>query len=194
MLFREYTYRVLLVSGGEKFHKSMAALLPHGEFYPVRTAGSDAAARRMLMEHEYDIVVINAPLPDGCGTKLAMDICARSDAGVLLLAKSEGFEELRARVLEWGVMTQPKPTSTQMMVQSVHALCAVRERLRRQREKQATVEEKIQEIRLVNRAKWALIRSLGMTEEEAHRYIEKQAMEERTAKSEIAKRILSAYQ
>lgn len=193
MLFQEYTYSVLLVSGGEKFHKSMEALLPPGCFYPIRRVGSGAGARRALLEREYDLVVINAPLPDGPGVQLAMDICARSDAGVLLLVKSEGYEDIRARALERGILTQPKPTSAQLMAQSLQALCAMRERLRGMREKQATVEEKIQEIRLVNRAKWALIRALGMTEEDAHRHIEKWAMEERVSKGEIAKRVLAMY-
>lgn len=39
-------------------------------------------------------------------------------------------------------------------------------------EKTATIEERMAEIRLVNRAKWALIDKQGMTEQEAHRYIE----------------------
>ena len=59
--------------------------------------------------------------------------------------------------------------------------------------KQATVEDKIQEIRLVNKAKWALIQCLGMTEEEAHRHIEKRAMDERLTRREVASRILSTY-
>ena len=54
--------------------------------------------------------------------------------------------------------------------------------------------EKIQEIRLVNRAKWALIQCLGMTEEAAHRHIEKQAMDERISRREVAMRVLSVYQ
>ena len=60
-------------------------------------------------------------------------------------------------------------------------------------DKQATVEDKIQEIRLVNKAKWALIQCLGMTEEEAHRHIEKRAMDERLTRREVASRILSTY-
>ncbi len=35
-----------------------------------------------------------------------------------------------------------------------------------------TIEEKMEEIRLVNRAKWLLIRELHMDEPQAHRYIE----------------------
>ena len=55
------------------------------------------------------------------------------------------------------------------------------------------VEEKIKEIRLVNRAKWLLIECLRMTEAEAHRYIEKQAMDLRISKREAAENIIKTY-
>ncbi len=51
----------------------------------------------------------------------------------------------------------------------------------------------MEEIRLVNRAKWLLIRELGMEEPEAHRYIEKEAMNRSLTKREIAKQIIQTY-
>ena len=68
-----------------------------------------------------------------------------------------------------------------------------RERLRGLEKKNATIEEKMEEIRLVNRAKWLLIGELNMTEQEAHRYIEKQAMDRCVTKRAIAEQILSTY-
>ena len=55
------------------------------------------------------------------------------------------------------------------------------------------LQKKIEEIRLVDRAKCALIQYLNMTEATAHRYIEKQAMDTRRTKSAIAKDILNTY-
>ena len=71
--------------------------------------------------------------------------------------------------------------------------CATRERMRQMQARQATVEEKIEEIRLVNRAKWLLIECLSMTEPEAHRYIEKQSMDARISKREVAENIIKTY-
>ena len=51
----------------------------------------------------------------------------------------------------------------------------------------------MEEIRLVNRAKWLLIEQLRMTESEAHRYIEKQAMDRCVTKLSIAENIISMY-
>ena len=88
----------------------------------------------------------------------------------------------------------PKLTSTQMVSLSLRVLCAIRERPRCVRQHQATVEEKVEDLRLVNRAKRLLIECLHMTEPDAHRYIIRQVMEERASKREIAESIIRTYQ
>lgn len=193
MVFQERTYSVLLVSAGDKFARTLMALLPPCHYWPVTAVKTAGEARRALNGQGYDMVLINAPLSDDFGTQLASDICARSDAGVLLFVSSELFQEVSDQATERGVLTLPKPTSTQMITHFLRVLCAVRERMRRMEEKQASVEEKIQEIRLVNRAKWALIQCLSMSEEEAHRYFEKQAMDHRISKREAALQVLATY-
>ena len=45
------------------------------------------------------------------------------------------------------------------------------------------------EIRLINRAKWALIERQGMSEQDAHRYIEKQAMDRCVPKRVVAEEV-----
>ena len=164
------------------------------DYWPVTTAKSIAEAKRKLLEQSYDIVLINAPLPDDFGMRLAIDTCNNSNAGVLLLVKSELYDDIYAKVVEYGVMTLSKPTSTQMVSQSLRVLCATRERLRKLEERQVSVDEKIEEIRLVNRAKWLLIECLSMTEADAHRYIEKQSMDLRISKREVAENIIKTYQ
>ena len=54
--------------------------------------------------------------------------------------------------------------------------------------------QKIEDIRMIDRAKCILIQYLNMTEAEAHRYIEKQAMDMRSTKRVIAEGILRTYE
>ena len=51
--------------------------------------------------------------------------------------------------------------------------------------KTSSIEDKMKEIRLVNRAKWILIDESKMTEADAHRYIEKQAMDNCITRREV---------
>ena len=193
MVFQERTYSVLIVTASDSFTNSVMPLLPVTDYWPVTTARSVGEARRKIAETDFDIVLINAPLPDDFGMRLAIDICTNSGAGVLLMVKNDLFNDIYAKVVSYGVITLSKPTNLQMVAQNLRILCATRERLRQMEAKQATVEEKIEEMRLVNRAKWLLIECLGMTEPEAHRYIEKQSMDERISKREVAENIIKTY-
>lgn len=193
MVFQERTYSVLIVTASERFTNSIMPLLPMTDYWPVQTASSVAEARRWLADTEFDIVLINTPLPDDFGMHLAIDICTGSGAGVLLLVKNDHYNEIYSKVVRYGVITLSKPTNRQMVAQNLRILCATRERIRQMQAKQATVEEKIKEIRLVNRAKWLLIECLNMTEAEAHRYIEKQAMDLRISRREAAENIIKTY-
>ena len=51
----------------------------------------------------------------------------------------------------------------------------------------------MEEIRIVNRAKWLLISELKMSEEDAHRYIEKQAMDRCITRRAMAESIIRTY-
>ena len=193
MVFQERTYSVLIVTASDTFANSVMPLLPMTDYWPVTTVHSVSEARRRVVDTEFDIVLINAPLPDDFGMRLAIDICTNSGAGVLLMVKNDLFNDIYAKVVGYGVITLSKPTNSQMVAQNLRILCATRERMRQMQARQATVEEKIEEIRLVNRAKWLLIECLSMTEPEAHRYIEKQSMDERISKREVAENIIKTY-
>ena len=193
MDFAPHAYKVLIVSSSEKFVRPMLDMLPEKMFDPVETATDVAQARRKMLEREFDIVIINTPLRDEFGTRLALDICQKSSAGVLLFVKSEHYSDITSKVMQYGVLTISKPTSPSMIMQSVQMLCSTRERLRIMEKKNASVEEKIEEIRIINRAKCLLIEQLKMTESEAHRYIEKQAMDRCVTKRKIAENIILTY-
>ena len=51
----------------------------------------------------------------------------------------------------------------------------------------------MEEIRLVNRAKFLLMQKLKLSEPEAHRYIEKEAMNRSLRKKAIAEGIIRTY-
>ena len=193
MEFTERRYSVLLVSSSPKFNESMLALLSESRFYPVTAVSDVSSARRRLLENKYDIVIINAPLPDDFGTRLALYICENSGAGVLLLVKAEHYPDINGRVSPFGVLVLPKPTTSQAVSQSLQLLCGTRERLRRMEQKTASIEEKMEEIRIINRAKLLLMEQLKMTEKEAHRFIEKQATDRCVTRITIAQSILSTY-
>ncbi len=186
------TRRLLVVTQNDKVYDYIIQLLSANEFSPILRANSAGEAKRMLVSSAVDIVIINTPLPDDFGVELAIDI---SDApmGVLLLVKNELFEQVSYRVEDSGVLTLGKPSSRQAVFAAIKLLAAMSTKLVKMEKKNHTLMEKMADIRTVNRAKWLLIENVNMTEKDAHYYIEKQAMDMRLSRKEVAQNIIRTY-
>ena len=101
MVFGAETYSVLVVSSQHRFNEAMTPMLPPSEYYPVCFSSNIAAARRELLTRNYDFVIINAPLPDDFGSRLAIDVCTDSGAAALssrFCAEHYGLQTLQANV------------------------------------------------------------------------------------------------
>ena len=193
LIFTEKVYSVLLVSNNEKFNKSLISLCQNSKITPVEIVPSIATAKRAVLVKNYDIVIINTPLPDEFGANFAIDVCNGKQTVALLIIKSELYEEITAKVTDFGVFTLAKPTSSILVQNAVNWMLSCRERLRRIDNKTLSIEEKMEEIRLVNRAKWLLIENLKMSEKDAHRYIEKQSMDRCVSRKIIVEEIIKTY-
>lgn len=186
-------YTVLVVSSSEKMNEALKPLLTGSRFRKVSFVNSATVANRLILENTYDFVIINSPLPDDFGTKLAIDVSSSKNTVCLQLVKADVFENVSDKVTDYGVFLMQKPTSATLVTQAIQFMVSAREKLRGLTKKTVTIEEKMEEIRIVNRAKWLLIENLKMTEPDAHRYIEKQAMDTCVSKREIAEDIINTY-
>lgn len=193
MSLKERIYSILIVSATDSFTSAFADLLPEVRYSPVDTVTSISVAKRVLAEKTYDFVIINAPLPDDAGTRFAIDTCTTKQSAVLLLVKNDIHAGIHDRVAEYGVFTLPKPISKVTMTHALNWLESARERLRQFEKKTISIEDKMAEIRLVNKAKWLLISELKMSEPDAHRYVEKQAMDRCVSRRCIAEEIIKTY-
>ena len=193
MSLKERVYSVLIVSAAESFNDALSALLPNSKYSPTHFVSNISAAKRVLAERAFEFVIINSPLPDDVGTRFAIDTANSEESVVLLMVRTELQEEIYDKVAEHGVFVLSKPTSKPTMVIALSWLSSAREKLRKTEKKTLSIEEKMEEIRIVNRAKWILIRELKLDEPEAHRYIEKQAMDRCVSKKVVAEEIIKTY-
>ena len=185
-------YRVLVAGGNEKLCELLSEILPRNEYeflVPAKTAGE---VRRLTMDRNVDLVILNAPLKDEFGVQLAQDL-ADNNMGVLLLAGNDVSEQVSYRVEQFGVITLAKPTTKQSLYITLRALTALRSKLLQMEQKTKALQQKVADIHTVNHAKWLLIRHDSMTENEAHRFIEKQAMDMRLSRREVAESIIRTY-
>ena len=186
--------QVLLVSSSLNVTALLADLLKAQGIVRISSASHGGEARRLLSQLEYSLIIVNTPLEDEFGYELALLAAKNSLSGVMLLVKNEMAEEISGRVEKSGVMVVPKPISRQMFYQALKLLQASSSRVQGLKNENRKLQDKIEEIRMVDRAKCAIIQYLNMTEPQAHRYIEKQAMDLRITRKEVARGILETYE
>lgn len=179
----------LLLASREDGQKTLLQLLVPRFFAHSVTAASAAHARRLAPEQPWDLVLINAPLPDEAALALAQDLAA-DGRPVLLLAEAGAADKLP---VETEVFLLQKPVGRQLLEQTLHILAQAQARCDRLAAENRRLAAKLEETRLVGRAKCALVAYRDMTENEAHRYIEKQAMDTRLPRRDVARDILEMF-
>ncbi len=185
---------VLIVSNSNKSVENLSQLLNSNGSYEIYSANSGSEARRLVNNSDYDLVIINTPLPDEFGNNLAVTITEISASGIILIVKSEVADDVSAKVDDYGVLVVPKPIIRQFFFQALKLSLASKKRILGLKSENIHLQGKIEEIRTVTRAKCILIQYLNMTESQAHRYIEKQAMDLRETRLQVAINILKTYE
>ena len=193
MLTERQQLCALIVSKSDRTPEAIGPILTMNGIGKILRAQSAGEARRTVMSRVVDIAIINTPLSDDFGIQLAIELSERNIC-VLTFVKGDRYEQIAYKLEEYGVITLAKPVDRASLVISVRMLKAMRAKLVKMETQRSSLESKMREIRLVNRAKLLLVERLSMTEEEAHRFTEKQAMDSCVKKGEIAENIIKTYE
>ena len=87
------------------------------------------------------------------------------------------------------MITIAKPVKKSDLDRSIRLLLALNRRVKKLRKQVRSVEEKMEELKIVSRAKIVLVER-GMSEKEAHEYILKEAMNSGLTKRQVAQDII----
>ena len=188
-----HTVSALLVSASEAQTKRIGALLTRARIVPFDHADSARQALEQFDAGGIDGVLIAEPVTGSSGQELALQLKKRRCMAVLLLAEPAHADAAAALLEQSGVLVLPNDAPEALIVQTIRLLAAVRIQLEQMQHKTEKLEAKVADIRIINRAKLLLVQHLQMTETEAHKYIEKQAMDRCVTKRAVAEQILSTY-
>ncbi len=184
----------LIISYSEKSAVCLAEILTEASVTNITTISNAGEARRILLEKDFDLCIVNTPLPDEFGESLARNIAARGICEVILIVKGELYDEISDRVEECGVITIAKPISKPLFWNALKMASVMHKRVKAIQSENKKLIQKIEDIRIIDRAKCILISHLSITEPEAHRYIEKQAMDMRLSRRNVAEELLKIYE
>ena len=136
--------RMLIVTATAKSHDMLTQFVAScGVQAQTVSAASGAQARRALVDGDFDLILVNTPLPDEFGHELAQAACETA-AGVILLAKAEIADDVAQKVEEDGVFVLPKPLSRTLFLQALRMLRAARARLTGLRRENRRLQQRIE--------------------------------------------------
>ena len=170
MLTRFEQKEVFVISSNENFHRYVRENLPDGDFTVSGGAGSCTEARQKMMGSRCAVVLINLPLADECGTELAGDLAENTASSVIAVVKNEQEPEYRQSLEPAGVFVLGRPFPHSSFHQVLYDAASAYARSQIMSQENQRLQIKLIDLRIVNRAKYALIRYLGMTEEQIRQY------------------------
>lgn len=185
---------VLIVASSDKGKELLSELLKTAGSTQLTMVNSGSEARRTMGQKDFELVVIAAPLSDEFGHELAVNTVETTLAGVILIVKRELADVVSSKVEDYGVLVIEKPISRILFYQGLKLIKAAQRRIFGLKKENIKLQNKITEMRIVERAKWALMTYLNMDENGAHRYIEKQAMDMQLTRKTVAENILKTYE
>ena len=112
---------------------------------------------------------------------------------ILLMTPQSFYEEVSYKVEGFGIITIPTPFDHFNFYIAIKTAIAVQYKVQILSSQTVKLKTKMEEIRLVNRAKMLLIQVLKMTETQAHHHIEKEAMDRGMKKTALAEEIIKTY-
>ncbi|MDF3001203.1 MAG: hypothetical protein K0Q48_1322 [Bacillota bacterium] len=186
--------KILLVSRKGKSKDMLVQLLEMDSTAQIATAHTEEDAASLMEKTEFDLVIINSPLEGKTGVDLATYAAEKYTAGILLAIQIKYANIVAQKVEPYGVLVVGKPIVKAFFNQAVKFAEVTRQRVLTLKEENIHLHMKLEEMKLINRAKCVLIQYLSMSEMQAHKYIEKQSMDMRLSKYNVAKRILKAYE
>ena len=185
--------KILTVSGSEQEHEVLQRLLKKMKLSSSHQVNNGLEARRVLQTTPFQLVIVNMPLPDEQGEAIAR-LAFANGAQVILLTKNEQIDIVWEQICSTGIYLIPKPLKRAVFFQTVQCILLQQEALQQLQAEKEKLRRQIQDANLLNRAKLVLMQVLKLSEPQAHHYIEKQAMDLRISKRDVAEGIINTYE
>ena len=183
------SHSVLVVSRDSKIISQISAFLVP-PLFELTTTSDFNEARRLATERSFNIIIADSG--DGYDTDFAINL-ADSYSTILLLVPNEHFDEISYRVEGYGILTITKPFEPFYLYNMMKIAIAVQYKVQVLSSQTTKLKVKMEEIKQVNRAKMLLMQNMNMSEQEVHRYIEKEAMDRGMKKTAISEEIIKTY-
>ncbi len=184
---------VLIVIRHQETLEQMAGILSARGCHITETCSSGMHGLRAAGTHCPDIAVVGYNLTDMTGVAFAEDLAGLCDASVLLVVPPEQVQDVRQRAVDLDLSILPRPITAQGLAASIDMLLQFRERYHRMQAESQKLKAGLERRGLAEKAKLALMKSLGLSEAEAWRHIQKQSMDTGRPLEQVSRHILDIH-
>lgn len=185
---------ILIISTNEKINVYVKDFLHSEDHVHITFCKESNKARRLVLEHAFDIILMNYPLMDDTSYDLPLDLAKGCDATIFLLVNQKRYDGIVDKMEQTGIYVIGKPINKQVLSLVLRFAFVTQKRIAIMQHKTKNLSSKLQEIKLIDRAKCLLMEKEHLSEQQAHRYLEKKAMDQQCTRFEIAKRLIEKYQ
>src|SRR3954470_23991272 len=186
--------RVVVAEDEALIRLDVVEMLRDGGFEVVGEAGDGEQDVRLAEEHRPDLVVMDVKMPVLDGISAAERIVrARIAPVVLLTAFSQ--RELVERARDAGAMAYVvKPFTAADLLPALEIAASRHAEIRALEAEVASLGERFETRKLVDRAKGLLQTKYGMSEPDAFRWIQKTSMDKRLTMKDVASAVIASGQ
>ena len=135
-------YSILIVSAVEQLNTFVKKNISDRHFTTIEVRKSAALAAQELLNRHYDVIIVNAPLPDNFGVDFVLDICGRYTSGIIILSPGEVADDVTERVIDHGVVVLAKPMTARGLVRNIRHLIAIQNKFHDTEKKLLSMEDK----------------------------------------------------
>ncbi len=138
-------------------------------------------------------VIVSTPLRSEFGLNYVAEISRRTTAPVIVLARADIADDVQSRVKFTGAFVLARPFTKSALTQTLRLAAVAAEKINRLEQEKSELQGRLDDARVISRAKCCLIQYLNFTEAQAHKHMQKLAMDTRRTQRQIAEDILRTY-
>ncbi len=181
----------LIVAKSDKAFMNVVRVLKMCGNYGLVRTDNISQARVLVSERRFGMAIICADSRDPAYTQIA-EALSNEGCGTVLVTSGAVDGDL-LMLYDYGVQIVSPPITTLSLFGAIKTAKGITEKLLMLTAENVELKKKLETLKAVSKAKCILIES-GMTEEEAHKEIERSAMEQRKTRFEIACEIIERKQ
>jgi len=141
----------------------------------------------------FDAVIVSTPLKTEFGLDFVTEASKKSGAAIIVLTRADIAEDVQRRIKFTGAFVIGKPFPKSVLANTIRMALQAKENMDRLEQEKSELSRQLDDVKVIDRAKCCLIEYLNLTENQAHRHIQKLAMDTRRTQREIAEDILRTY-